>query len=191
MRNKRRRAISGLQGQRLNAGKFSDTIALWQMACGSWNRKNDRVTIAQEFKSKIALVFGNTGRARVAFVFGSHVRGTTWAESDLDIAVRWDWQLGDVERFEAKLDLIDVLTTALGAVGERADIVDLDRVNSAVAFRAITEGICVFARDEAERVDAIVRTCRRYDDDAPRRALFRQAALDAVQRLKERSHGQP
>jgi predicted nucleotidyltransferase len=75
--------------------------------------------------------------ARVAILFGSQVTGRTWAESDLDVAVSWDWRRTDEERHRATLELIALLTDRLGALGERADVLDLDRGSSAVAFKAI------------------------------------------------------
>lgn len=52
---------------------------------------------------------------------------------------------------------------------------DLANADPAVAFKAI-QGQLVLARDDAERRLLEVRIARRYDDDAPRRALYRRAA---------------
>ncbi len=118
--------------------------------------------------------------ARVAILFGSQVTGSTWAESDLDVAVRWEPGRTDESRHRGKLELIAALTDRLGALGERADVLDLDRGSSAVAFTAIRDGVLVFAASDAERVRCMVDVARRYDDDAPRRELFRRAAQAAM-----------
>jgi hypothetical protein len=72
--------------------------------------------------------------------------------------------------------IVTALTDAMGPIGERTDVVDVDRSNSSVAFRAIRDGRRALTRAEAERVAAQVRISRRYDDDAPKRALYRDAA---------------
>ncbi len=147
------------------------------------------MALTSDIAAKIALALQTCEGARVAFVFGSFVVGGTWSESDLDIAVRWDKGFDATQRLDAHLKLIESLTAVLGPSGERADIADIDRVSSAVAFRAISEGLCVYAKSEAERVDAVVDICRRYDDDAPFRELSKEAASAAVARLKAVAHG--
>ncbi len=142
-----------------------------------------------DIASKVASAVARNQRAVVAYVFGSQVNGTARADSDLDIAVRWTLGLNQVDRLQAQLDLIEALTEVLGALGETSDVVDMDESSSAVAFRAISEGVCVYARTEAERVEAVVRTCRRYDDDAPKRALYRNAASDAARKMNTGPHG--
>ena len=119
---------------------------------------------------------------RAAWLFGSRARGTARPDSDLDLAVVYPRELDDAGRERARREIVAALADALGAVGERADIVDLDDADSAVAFRAVTEGLLVLARSEPERVRAVSWIYRRYDDEAPRRALFRRAARAAAQR---------
>jgi hypothetical protein len=58
-----------------------------------------------------------------------------------------------------------------------------------VAFRAVRDGECVWERGEPERVRAIVRVSRRYDDEAPQRRLSRDAARAAVRRMQGETHG--
>jgi len=120
---------------------------------------------------------------RVAYVFGSRAGGRARADSDLDVAVRLDPALDDLERGRAKLRIVAALTDALGAMGERTDVVDLDRASSSVAFRAIRDGRRVLEREARERVRLEAWIARRYDDDAPKRAIFRRAARAAAERM--------
>lgn len=128
-------------------------------------------------------------RVRVAYLFGSRARGTARPDSDLDLAIALPRDLEDTERGRVKLQVIDALTRVLGALGERADIVDLDRSGSAVAFAAISRGQCVFMRDRADRVRLEARIARRYDDERPYRELMRSAALRATEKMGTGSHG--
>jgi predicted nucleotidyltransferase len=123
---------------------------------------------------------------RVAYLFGSHANGRARRGSDLDIAVVYPRDLDEEGREQAGRAVVAALTDVLGALGERADIVDLDATGSAVAFRAIHDGKRLLARTERERVATEVRISRRYDDEAPRRALYRRAAIEAARRLGER-----
>jgi hypothetical protein len=64
-------------------------------------------------------------------------------------------------------------------------------LSSAVAFRAICDGVRVYETSKADSVRVIVDVMRRYDDDAPRRVLFRRAAVGAVERMPEARRGRP
>lgn len=147
--------------------------------------------LTEALRSQIANAARETPGVLVAFLFGSQLTNRTWAESDLDVAVRWDSKLDSTGRHRGTLSLIAALTDALGPLGERADIVDLDRVDSAVAFRAVRDGVCAYDVSKSERVRVIVDVIRRYDDDAPRRELFRRAALRAAQGSREAARGRP
>lgn len=120
---------------------------------------------------------------RQAYVFGSRIAGKATATSDLDVAMKLDRRLEDAVRGPLELRIIAAVTDALGAVGERVDVVDLDRASNAVAFRAIRDGILALSRDHRERVRLEASIARRYDDEAPHRALFRRAARAAARRM--------
>lgn len=126
---------------------------------------------------------------RVAYVFGSRVTGGARPESDLDLGVRYGDGLDAAAREAVRRRVVGALTDALGSLGERADVVDLDRSDAGVAFSCVSTGRRVLARTEPERIALEVRVGRRYEDDAPRRALFRRAAIEAGRRLGERSDG--
>jgi predicted nucleotidyltransferase len=121
---------------------------------------------------------------RVAYFFGSRARADARPDSDLDIAVAFAPHADGPSRERTRRAIIAAVTDALGALGERADVVDLEESDSAVAFRAVQTGRLLLARSPGERVRIETRVARRYDDDAPKRALFRRAALDAVARLQ-------
>jgi predicted nucleotidyltransferase len=124
---------------------------------------------------------------RLAYLFGSRARGTARPDSDLDVAVAYAGEADSVQREILRRRVVAALTDALGAVGERADVVDLEAAPSEIAFAAI-RATRLFARSEAERVRHEVRVARRYDDDAPRRALF-QAAAKRVAKEMGRADG--
>ena len=129
-----------------------------------------------ELTRRVAEALAPLDAVRVAWVFGSRVAGTATDRSDLDVAVALPRELDGARREQVRRAIVRALTDALGAIGERADVVDLDRTSGSVAFRAITEGRRAVSRSESERVAVEVRIARRYDDEAPRRELYRRAA---------------
>jgi predicted nucleotidyltransferase len=92
---------------------------------------------------RVRRAVAGTPGIRVAYLFGSHVTGRARPDSDLDLAVQCDAALDPAARAGVELDLVATLTAELGPLGERVDIVDLDRASSALGFRAIREGRCV------------------------------------------------
>jgi predicted nucleotidyltransferase len=132
--------------------------------------------VPEELTRRVAEALAPLDPVRVAWVFGSRIAGTATPRSDLDVAVVYPRDLDDAERERMRRRLVAALTGAMGSIGERTDVVDVDRASSSVAFRAIRDGRRALTRSEAERVAAQVRICRRHDDDAPRRALYRDAA---------------
>jgi uncharacterized protein len=128
---------------------------------------------------------------RLAYLFGSQSLGTARPDSDLDLAIQMDRTLDGSQRADLLLDLLNALGKALGSLGERADILDLDRASPAVAFRAIRDGQRLICRDARERAHVEARIARYYDDTRPQRELFQRAAAAAAQRMKRGSLGRP
>lgn len=124
---------------------------------------------------RIARALSPLEAVRVAYVFGSMLSTTARSDSDLDLAVALDPTLDSAAKHRTLLAIVAALTDELGALGERVDLTDFGEADPAVAFKAI-QGERVLARDARERRMLEVRIARRYEDDAPRRALYRRAA---------------
>jgi uncharacterized protein YutE (UPF0331/DUF86 family)/predicted nucleotidyltransferase len=127
------------------------------------------VTASTPHLSALRAALSPLASLRAGYVFGSRVWGGARPDSDLDVGVVYAWGLGTSEREQARRHVLAQLSAELGELGERADLVDLYRTDSAVAFRAIREGVLVFARSSSDRVAVEVDVARRYDDEAPRR----------------------
>ncbi len=124
-----------------------------------------------------------------AYLFGSRATGRARADSDIDLAVDWDPELDADARMSAEDALRAGLADALGALGERIDLVDLRRAGATLGFRVIRDGKLILSRDPRAKVSLEARIARRYDDEAPYRRLFRQAAIAAGRRLEAGAHG--
>ena len=137
----------------------------------------------RELCDAVAQACEGIAAVRAAYLFGSRARGSARADSDLDVAVDRGPTLGAVERGRVRLHLIAALTDRLGALGEKADVLDLRAAAPAVAFRVLREGKLVKETSRRERVQLEARIMRAYDDDAPRRALFLRAAKRVAQQM--------
>ncbi len=142
-----------------------------------------------ELENSLHAVLEPFHEVRAAYLFGSHAQGRARVDSDLDVALSFDAHLRVDVRAELMLDLLAALSRALGPLGERADLLDLDRASSAVAFRAIRDGRSVLCRDLRERACLEAKIARRYDDERPYRELFRRAARDAGERMAGADRG--
>jgi predicted nucleotidyltransferase len=131
----------------------------------------------------VRLALEPVAAVRIAYVFGSRVTGGARPDSDLDVAVLYDRSLDGRARELARREVIVALADALGTLGERTDVLDLDAADSSIAFAVVHDGRRALVRDPAERVSFEALTFRRYDDDAPRRTLFRDAVAKAARRV--------
>ncbi len=136
----------------------------------------------------IAKALGPIDAVRVAYLFGSRARGTARPDSDLDLAVAYPRDADSAQRECARRAIVAAVTDVFGALGEHTDVVDLEYAPSEIGFAAI-HGVRVLARTEEERVHIEVRVARRYDDESPRRELFRAAAKRVAEEMARRSDG--
>jgi predicted nucleotidyltransferase len=116
--------------------------------------------------SGIARRFG----LRLVVQFGSTVTGRQWAESDFDVAV---WTR--VPRRQRTLAWYGELGSALEAAlrpARELDLAVLDGGDSLLLFRVATHGRVLWGEDESVWGEFRSYAVRRYDDDAPRRAVL-------------------
>ncbi|MBN2575625.1 MAG: nucleotidyltransferase domain-containing protein [Deltaproteobacteria bacterium] len=110
---------------------------------------------------------------RLAYLFGSGVRGDDGPGSDIDVAL---WLADEVDLF------------ALGALGERlsaavagnVDVTDLRSAPPLLCRQVVAEGEPLVVRDPLFRFDFQIETVRRYEDTKPLRALQQQLLRELV-----------
>lgn len=118
---------------------------------------------------------------QLGYLFGSRARGEARPDSDVDVAVVVDPAAREQHLREAR----EALARQLGPLGDAVDLLELDRAGGTIAFRVIRDGQCLLARDPAARIRLEAWIARRYDDEAPTRALFRSAAIRVGRALGE------
>ena len=116
-------------------------------------------------------------RVAYALVFGSSARGTTHAESDVDVA------LGLVGHTPlTALELGDIASRLEAAAGRRVDLVLIDEAPPGLAYRVFRDGRLFFERDRKALVDRKARAILEYLDFQPVEDLLARGALAAASR---------
>lgn len=96
----------------------------------------------------------------LAYLFGSQARGDAGPASDLDLAV-----LVDAPSAEFRYRLAYVVGEVLGEA--RVDVVLLNSAPVELIYAIISEGVLVYQRDLASRVEFEARALARYGDYLP------------------------
>jgi uncharacterized protein YutE (UPF0331/DUF86 family)/predicted nucleotidyltransferase len=156
-------------------------------AQGCYSEQVDFAEQQGEVALQVAGALEPLAALRLAYLFGSRAAGTARPDSDLDVAIQVDRKLDGNLRGAVLLDVLDALATKLGPLGERADVLDLDRASPTIAFRVIREGRLVLCRDARDRIRLETRVGRMYDDTRHYRELFQRAARSAAERMKRGS----
>jgi predicted nucleotidyltransferase len=106
--------------------------------------------------------FSKVDFVKVAYLFGSTVRGEANCLSDTDIAVLFDDALSKEEAFDFQLKLIGELTTLLKT--NSVDLVALNDSPLLLTYNAIRNGV-ILKSDEPVRVRFETKIMSRYLDE--------------------------
>lgn len=114
-------------------------------------------------------------RVAYALVFGSRSRGSARPDSDLDLAVGLSGPMGVRE-------LGDLISRLESASGNTVDLVLLDEVPPALAYRVFRDGTVVLDRDHGALVRRKARAILEYLDFKPIEDLCTRGVLAAASR---------
>ncbi len=123
---------------------------------------------------------------KLAYQFGSSVRGKIGPMSDLDVAVLLDAGVKESDYLGLKLELLRALDPVFDY--RPVDLVLLNRAGPLLCHEVIREGRILFAVDDDTRVAFEEKVLREYLDTAYLRRVHYQALLA---RLKEGALGDP
>jgi len=119
----------------------------------------------------------------VAYLFGSVAPGQANARSDVDIAILLQKGLDE----EATLARQLAILVALQEMADReVQVTILNRASPFLAYQVLKEGLRLYQRDKAERVEFEVRAMKMYFDIQPMLAYQNRALL---RRIKESGLG--
>ncbi len=113
-------------------------------------------------------------RIAYALVFGSRVRGTDHAQSDVDVAI--GFIAG--QRLDA-LQIGELIATIEAAVGRPTDVILLDDAPPGLAYRVFRDGSVVMVRDETALKARLARAVLEYLDFRPVEDAFARSVLAA------------
>jgi uncharacterized protein len=113
-------------------------------------------------EQKLTEFFSKVDFVKVAYLFGSTVRGEANCLSDIDIAVLFDDTLSKEEAFNFQLKLIGELTTLLET--NNVDLVTLNDSPLLLTYNVIRNGI-ILKSDEPLRVRFETKVMSRYLDE--------------------------
>ena len=105
----------------------------------------------------------------LAYLFGSHARGTADRDSDIDVAVLLADGLSPAERHRARLQLAVEFSRVLRVPLERLEVVVLQDVTTLLRYNAIRHGVLLYQLDVPTRKAFEVAVERRFDDEHPER----------------------
>jgi uncharacterized protein len=131
------------------------------------------VSVSAASERPVEAILAEAG-VRFAYMFGSRVSGPARPESDADVAVMLDRDLGLLERERLSTEL----AAALGVPD--VDLVSLDRAPLALRGQVAQEGALIFSVDEPGRVAFEVRTRSEYLDFLPTLKALQRSYLDRV-----------
>lgn len=115
-----------------------------------------------QLEQKLTEFFSKVDSVKVAYLFGSTVRGESNCLSDTDIAVFFNESLSKEEAFDLQLKLIGELTTLLKT--NNLDLVALNDSPLLLTYNAIRNGI-ILKSDEPVRVRFETKIMSRYFDE--------------------------
>ncbi|HCG98416.1 MAG TPA: nucleotidyltransferase domain-containing protein [Actinobacteria bacterium] len=132
--------------------------------------------IIENLKTKRAKEIYSTYGITVAYVFGSHAKGTAIPTSDIDIAAYFDRAIDEDGYFNLKLNL----TAELMKLLERNDIdvVVLNNASPLLKYNVFADGETVYVDSEKDRVRFEVGAMRDYFDTARLREIMLKAYMD-------------
>jgi predicted nucleotidyltransferase len=113
--------------------------------------------VARERAERAAEILAADPRVRLVFLFGSTADPDHPSVGDVDLAILTEPQLELDELLRLRDDLVD-------AAGPAIDLVALNAAAVVLAYEVATGGRCLFAREEGDDTDFVVRAILRYLD---------------------------
>ncbi|MEK7439746.1 MAG: nucleotidyltransferase domain-containing protein [Chloroflexota bacterium] len=119
----------------------------------------------------------------LAYLFGSHAKGTARASSDVDIAVLLPYDTPRSKFFDVRLALTNELMSLLHK--NEIDLVVLNEATPLLAYQVVKYGKAVYENEAAHPATTFaVYTLNRYADTAPFREVQQQYLFSRIKKRK-------
>ncbi|MBU7008056.1 type VII toxin-antitoxin system MntA family adenylyltransferase antitoxin [Phosphitispora fastidiosa] len=115
------------------------------------------------------------GKIIAFYLFGSYAKGRPIPSSDVDLAVLFDESVNKDYYLMERLRLMGEVSTVLGI--DAVELVVLNELQPALAYRIIKDGELLYTRDEVKKqlVAFKVKTMDRYFDFQPVQRMFSES----------------
>lgn len=130
-----------------------------------------------ELREKIASLAQTCPALVLVYLFGSRVRGRTGPLSDFDFAILLD-RSSQTPTLQARMHHDLALLTGIG----RVDVVWLPRAPIELQYAIIGQGVCLYRKNQAEKVEYEAYVMGRYGDYLPVLRAQRAAILQEGRR---------
>lgn len=120
---------------------------------------------------------------KVIYIFGSQVTGKIGPLSDYDFAVILDKKVDPDKYYHLNIKILCDFNSIMHS--DRVDVVILNRTNSILAMKIISDGLILISTDEIQRIAFEAKTIAHYQDrsyyeERYNKAMFRQIILRGV-----------
>lgn len=131
--------------------------------------------------NKLREFFAKQKNVRLAYLFGSHGKGSAGPLSDIDVAILLDKKLTKEDRQKLQLEFIGEISSILKT--ERIDLVVMNDSPIDLNYEIIKHGKILHVKDSGEKVDMESMILSRYLD---RRYYERRSLNTFLERIIER-----
>lgn len=108
-------------------------------------REREEATVTNLDLEAIAQIL-DEAPVTLAILYGSYARGDATATSDIDLAVEFSESLSSIERTQARLRIIERVTTRLET--DEIDVVPLSQVSTELLEEILADGVLIYGSSE-------------------------------------------
>ena len=134
----------------------------------------------KQSRDRLERYFASLDEVVLAYLFGSHARGQTWAHSDVDVAILLEGCPDDDHCLDVRMDIIGGLTDLLET--DDVDVLILNQAPSTLRYAVLRDGVLLFCRDHQSMIEFRVQTVNEYLDFKPILKRHQRAILEKARK---------
>lgn len=146
----------------------------------SMSRILERDAVISQLRAALPGILEGQMAIMLAYLYGSVAEGCPLPDSDIDVALvlRLGHGLSPYQRMLLELDIGAEIEAACGWPEMQLDVRSINDAPITAQGTVVTEGVCVYSRDEDFRVDWETSTRKRYFDFEPVARMMQRAYFE-------------